>query len=120
MDVFEAVVSNLNTWLVVLVVGVVVWAVRQILPAAIEESRLWKVLLRVIPILLGAGVAAIPGLRPVEANIAQSMVIGMIGGSFSQSVYDLLKTLVSERMRKLMGSRAKRKVVVEQPDGEAL
>lgn len=108
MDVFESVISNLNTWLVVLGVGVIVWGVRQVLPAAVEETRLWKVLLRVVPMGLGAALALIPGLRPIPENMTQSAVIGLIGGSFSQSAYDLLRELVGDKLKAMMGSRAKR------------
>lgn len=112
MDVFEIVISNLNTWLVVLGVGVIVWAIRQVLPARVEDGHVWKTLLRIIPMALGAGLALIPGLRPMENNMMQSAVIGLIGGSFSQSLYDLLRQLVGTRLKALMGSRAERLSVI--------
>ena len=108
MDVFESVISNLNTWLVMLGVGVIVWGVRQVLPASIEETRIWKVLLRVVPLGLGAALALIPGLRPIPENLTQSAAIGLIGGSFSQSAYDFLRELMGSKMKSMMGSRAKR------------
>jgi hypothetical protein len=115
MDVFEIVISNLNTWLVVLGVGVIVWAIRQVLPAKVESGYIWKTLLRIIPMVLGAGLALIPGLRPMEDNMMQSAVIGLIGGSFSQSLYDLLRQLVGTRLKAMMGSRAERLSVMPGP-----
>lgn len=108
MDVIEGILSNLNTWLVMFIVGIVVWVVRQVLPEEMENARLWKVLLRVVPVLLGAGVALIPGLQPMPENLAQSAAIGMIGGSFAQTAYGLLREIVGERMRAKLGSRSKR------------
>jgi len=118
MDVFEIVISNLNTWLVVLGVGVIVWAIRQVLPAKVEDGHVWKTLLRIIPMALGAGLALIPGLRPMEGNMMQSAVIGLIGGSFSQSLYDLLRQLVGTRLKAMMGSRAERLSLMPGPNNQ--
>ena len=116
MDVIEGILSNLNTWLVMFIVGIIVWVVRQVLPENMEKSRLWKVLLRVVPVLLGAGIALIPGLQPVADNLVQSAAIGMIGGSFAQTAYGLLREIVGDRMKAKLGSRAER--LSQTPDGE--
>lgn len=108
MDIINEVFLNLNTWLVMLVTGVVVWAVRQVVSQKIEEHRIWKVLLRIVPVGLGAGIALIPGLRPIADNIAQSAAVGLIGGSFSTTAYDVIRESISSRMRLAIGSKAAR------------
>ena len=108
LDIFEDVLKNLNTWLVVLATGVVVWVIRQVIPDKIEKAKIWKILLRIIPIGIGVGIALIPGLRPIPENLAQSGAIGFIGGSMSQSVYDLFKTLLTSRARAVFASKAGR------------
>jgi hypothetical protein len=108
MDVVGTIFDNLNTWLVVLITGVIVWAARQILPYRIERTKLWKKILRVAPILIGAGIAMIPGLRPIEGSLVQSAAVGLIGGSFSQWTYSLARELVGEKMKAAMGSKASR------------
>lgn len=116
IDVLEDVLKNLNTWLVVLIVGVVMWITRQIMPDKIEATKLWSILLRIIPLVLGIAIALIPGLRPVEGNLAQSGAIGFIGGSFAQSVYGLIRSVVNARMKAMIGSRQERKSLL--PNGE--
>jgi len=112
MDVIEGILSNLNTWLVMFIVGIIVWMVRQILPAKIEKMRIWKVLLQVVPVLIGAGVALIPGLQPMPENLVQSGAIGMIGGSFAQTAYGLLREIVGDRMKAKLGGK------VQEADGD--
>jgi apolipoprotein N-acyltransferase len=109
MDVIDGVLSNLNTWLVMFVVGVVIWALRQILPDAIEGTRVWRTILRVLPIVLGAAIALIPGLRPVPENLTQSAAVGLIGGSFATTAYELLREIVGKELKKKLGSRVGRK-----------
>lgn len=108
MDVVESVLSNLNTWLVMFIVGIIVWVTRQILPDKIENSKLWKILLRVVPVAIGAFVALIPGLQPIADNLPQSAAIGAIGGSFSQTGYGFLREIVSKRLKDKLGSKASR------------
>ena len=107
MNVIEAVVYNLNTWLVMLGAGVVVWAIRQVF-TKFEGTKVWRLVLRVLPIGLGALIALIPGLRPMPENLAQSSMIGIIGGSFGTTAYELLRELAPEKIRLALGSKARR------------
>lgn len=100
-------VSIWNLLLIILATGLVVWIVRQILPDAIEETRLWQVLLKVVPVGIGALVALIPGVRPVD-NLVQSIFLGMIGGSFAQGAYGFLRAVAPEKAKALLGSRSQR------------
>jgi len=108
MDVVESILSNLNTWLVMFIVGILVSVVREIFPEKMENARLWKVLLRVVPVALGALIALIPGLQPLPESLVQSAAIGMIGGSFAQTAYGFLREIVGERMKAKLGSKAGR------------
>lgn len=101
-------IVNSNTILVVLAVGLIIWIIRQILPDRIENHKVWKVVLRFLPIALGAGVAMIPGLRPMETMI-QCFVLGAVAGSLSSSLYGILREALGEKMKLLLGSRATRK-----------
>jgi len=109
INVIEDVLQNLNTWIVVFSTGLFVWMLRQAIPDAIEQSKTWKILLRLIPMFVGISIAVIPGLRPVPDNVMQSGAIGFIGGSFSQSAYDLLKSTLSNKMKIIIGSKKKGK-----------
>ncbi len=93
--------------LIVLVIGTVVWVVRQVLPKKIEDSKLWKILLKVVPPLLGIAIALIPGLRPVD-DPAQCGALGFVSGSFAQLVYGLVREAMPDNIRAWLGSRAKR------------
>jgi len=108
MDVVDGVLGNLNTWLVMFVVGVLIWALRQILPDAIEGTKVWRTILRVLPIGVGTAIALIPGLRPIPENLTQSAAVGMIGGSFATTAYELLREIVGEKLKAKLGSKARR------------
>lgn len=101
-------IFSLNTVLVMLGVGVIIWAIRQILPDTIEGTKVWRTILRVAPVGLGAAVALIPGLRPIQDNLAQSAMIGLIGGSFSQTAYDFIREIGGDKIKALLGSRVSR------------
>ena len=107
-DVLNDVLLNLNTWLVMFLTGVVIWVIRQVIPVAVEDHKAWKISLTVMPVFLGALIAIIPGLMPVPDNMVQSCAIGIIGGSFATKVYELLREVVSEKMREKLGGRAQR------------
>jgi len=119
MDVINGVLQNLNTWLVMLAAGVVVWGVRQILPDKIEKAKIWKVLLKVLPLAVGAGLACIPGLRPVPENIVQSAAVGLIGGSFATTAYELLREVVPDKIRGMLGSPSSRSPEASEPKVDA-
>jgi hypothetical protein len=107
MNIYDTVICNLNTWLVMLGAGVVVWAIRQVF-TRFEGTKVWRVALRVLPIGLGALIALIPGLRPMPENLAQSSMIGIIGGSFGTTAYELLRELAPENIRLALGSKYRR------------
>jgi hypothetical protein len=107
-DVLASVFENLSTWLVMLSTGVIIWAVRQVIPDAIEENQVWRVILRILPLVIGAGIALIPGLQPITGNLVQSAAVGLIGGSFATKFYELARELFGEKIRAILGSKAKR------------
>ena len=102
------ILTGLNFWLVVFATGAFVWFIRQILPDKIENSKVWQVILRAAPALIGSGLACIPAIRPVDGNIIQSALVGFIGGTFSQTAYGLLRQIAPEKIRSFMGSKADR------------
>jgi apolipoprotein N-acyltransferase len=108
LDVISGVLQNLNTWLVMLAAGVFVWILRQVLPMVIENSKLWKIVLKVLPLFAGAGLACLPGLRPISDNMMQSAAIGLIGGSFATTVYELLREVLPGKIREMLGSPSSR------------
>jgi len=103
----EAIV-NVNTVLIILAVGTIIWVLRQILPDYIENHKVWKVVLRVLPVALGAAVAMIPQLRPM-GDIVQSAVLGAVAGSFSSTLYGFIRAAMGEKIKLLLGSKATRK-----------
>lgn len=109
MEAVEQILMNQNTWVVCLLTGALLWVLRQLTPPSLEKSVYWKKVLRVIPLFLAAGLAAIPDLRPVPGSWVHSAGVGFIAGSFSQSIYDSLRDFAPKRFRALLGARAKRK-----------
>ena len=112
MDIFNEIFLNINTWLVILATGAVVWAVRQVIPDVLEKSKIWRLVLRLSPLLMGGLLAAIPGLRPLDV-LGQSIAVGVIGGSFSATIYELAREAVPRRFKAMMGSRTTRKKELE-------
>lgn len=116
MDLFEQVFENLNLWIVMLVTGVITYIVRFLIPDKIEGSKWFRVVLTILPLILGTAIAFIPGLRPFPESLVQSGAIGFIGGAFSSKVYDFISSLVNDKIKlKLQG----RKTAVGQEDGDA-
>lgn len=109
------VLININTVLVLFSVGTLIWILRQILPDHIENHKVWKVVLRLLPVSLGVGIAMIPQLRPM-ADMVQSAVIGGIAGSLSSSLYGVLREALGDKIKLLLGSKASRKSKVEVPE----
>jgi hypothetical protein len=103
------VLSTANIWLISLAVGVIVWGVRQVLSEGVEDHRVWKILLRVGPMALGALLAVIPDLRPVPDSWVASSLWGLLAGSVSQTAYTTLRSIVPDKIRALLGSKAQRK-----------
>jgi len=114
MEVYDAVV-NLNTLLILLGTGVAIWIIRLFIPDAVEETKVWKVVLKILPIIIGALIALIPGLKPTEV-IAQCAIIGAISGSLSANVYGVLREAMGEKIKALIGSPQERKRVSEVPE----
>jgi len=107
IDVYEAIV-NLNTVLVLLGTGVLIWVIRQIMPDKIEQTKVWRVVLRVLPVFIGGSLALIPGIRPLD-NLTQSAIVGAVAGSLSANTYEFVRELVGKRIKGLMGSPQTRK-----------
>lgn len=116
MGVLETVLQNTNTWLVLLLVGVLTWAVRQVTTPQVEAARWFRLAKRLGPLPLGAALALIPGLQPVAGNLVQSAAVGLIAGSFATSAYEGLREAVGERIAALLGSRAARAGAAPPPD----
>jgi hypothetical protein len=108
-------IINTNTILVLLAVGTIIWMIRQILPNHIENHKVWKVVLRLLPVSLGAGIAMIPQLRPMT-DMVQSCVIGGIAGSLSSSLYGVLREALGDKIKMFLGSKASRKAKSEEPE----
>jgi len=107
MSVYEAIV-NVNTVLILLGTGLIIWIIRQAVPDEIEAKKVWRIILRFLPIAVGAGLALIPGIKPME-NISQSVIIGAVTGSLSSSTYEIVRELMGEKIKVLMGSPQQRK-----------
>ena len=99
---------NTNTILVLLAVGTIIWMLRQVLPDKVENHKAWKIVLRLLPVGLGMGLAMIPQLRPMD-DMVQSAVLGAVAGSLSSTLYGVLRESLGERIKALLGSKASRK-----------
>ena len=51
----QQILTGLNFWLIVIFTGALVWLVRQTIPAKYEKRNWFRVLLKVVPVLIGAG-----------------------------------------------------------------
>jgi len=100
-------IVSTNTVLILLAVGTILWVVRQIIPEKIEKHKVWKVMLPIIPIVIGIGISVIPQLRPME-TLSQSIVLGGVAGSLSSTVYDFARQALGERIKVILGSPKKR------------
>jgi len=108
MDAVEEILKNLNTWIVCLLTGAVLWGIQQVVPASLVKKTWWKKILKVAPLLVGALLAIVPDLRPVPESLVHSAAVGFIFGSIAQSVYDLLREYGPSKLKALLGARAKR------------
>jgi hypothetical protein len=113
------ILSGANIWLISLAVGVIVWTVRQVISNGVEETRLWRLLLKVGPLVLGGLLAVIPAIQPQPDNWVASCLWGVLAGSVSQTAYSALRSVVPEKIRALMGSKAQRNSrLPKRPKGE--
>lgn len=106
-DIIDALV-NLNTVLILFGTGLLIWVVRQIMPDPIEKMKVWRVVLRVLPVLIGAGIALIPGIRPLD-HLVQSAIVGGVAGSLSSTTYELAREAFGNRVKAMLGSPQNRK-----------
>ncbi len=113
MDIFEM-VDVFSAMLIMALAGLVVWLIRQFTPDKLEGTKIWRVMIRLLPIVIGGGLAAIPDLYPVEDSMAKSILVGIIAGSFSTSAYELLREVMGEKIKALMGSKARRKQEIDE------
>lgn len=102
------ILTGLNFWLIVIFTGALVWLARQVIPATCEDKRWFQILLKVAPALIGAGVALIPALSPVTDSI-QSLFIGFIGGTFSQTAYGILRSVAPDKIKSFIGGKSIKK-----------
>ena len=98
MGVLSEVLENLNTWIVVLATGVIVYTIRTILPKKITSRHSFGVAIRIIPLFIGAGLALIPGLRPFPQDLVESGAIGFISGSMASQVYSIIRRIMVARI----------------------
>ena len=89
--------------LITLFTGGAIWALRRILPAKVEKARAWKVALILLPLAIGTGLSVIPGLRPF-GEVAMSAVSGFICGTISSQTYRVVRKLVPDKVKALMGA----------------
>lgn len=108
METVEQIFTSLNTWLLCLLTGALLWVVQQVIPATLSEKAWWKNLMKVAPLLVGAMLALIPDLRPVPGSLVQSATVGFLMGSIAQSTYDVIRGYGPDRLRAILGARSKR------------
>lgn len=109
---------NLNTVLLLLASGLIVWIVRQIIPDRIEKMKVWRIVLRILPVALGAGLACVPQLRPMS-SLPQSLVIGGVAGSFSSTLYEVVREALGEKIKAVLGSPQSRRRSSIVPGGQS-
>jgi hypothetical protein len=100
--------SVTNLVIAILLIGVIFWLIRQLLSEKAEKAKLWKVVLRIGPSILGGLIAFIPHLRAVETNLTHSIAIGCICGPITQTCYGIFRQIAPEKIRLFLGSRSKR------------
>jgi hypothetical protein len=106
MDLFEKIFENMNLWIIMLATGVVTYVIRLLTPDKIEGSKWFRVVLTLLPLVLGTAIAFIPGLRPFPESAVQSGAVGFIGGAFSSKIYDFVSSLVNDKIKlKLQGRK---------------
>jgi hypothetical protein len=94
--------TSLNFWLVSLGSALLTFATRQVVtklfPASVE-SRVYNAFFPLVPLVVGVGLALIPGLRP-SAVTSQSVVLGLVAGSFSGATYPFVKRMFALFLKK--------------------
>lgn len=108
MTEITTILSGSLFWLIAVGVGIIIWSVRQFTTTAIEQTHLFKALIRTSPALIGALLALVPAFHIVPASTEQSMLWGLIAGSISQSVYAALRKFLPKRFAAMLGSKESR------------
>jgi branched-subunit amino acid transport protein len=102
MSILDSLVT-LNMVLVLLGTGIIIWVIRQVMPDPIEKMKVWRIVLRVLPVGIGAGLALLPGLRPLD-DMVQSSIVGGVAGSLSANTYELTREALGARIKSVLGS----------------
>lgn len=97
-------IDMLNFWLVVVFTGALVWLIRKVVPVNVEKTRWFQIILRVVPVLFGAGISVIPSLRPID-DIWKSILLGFVGGTFSQTAYSIIRSIAPDKIKAFMGGK---------------
>jgi len=88
-----SVFTGLNFWLISLFTGIILFIVRKVVDTVnpkLEKNEFYKLVITIMPFLLGMVLAFVPGLRITEV-LAQSIILGIIAGSVSGSTYPFVK-----------------------------
>jgi len=106
-NLMDDVVKNISVYLILFGAGAITWFARQLIPDEIEEKRAWKLLFRALPVCIATGLSIIPGLRPLPV-LSQSIVFGVILGTFSTLAYGLLRAAAPNKIKAFLGSKSER------------
>lgn len=106
-NIMDDVVKNICVYLILFGAGAITWFARQLIPDKIEEAKIWKLLLRALPVCIAVGLSIIPGLRPLPV-LSQSIVFGVILGTFSTLAYGLLRAAAPGKLKAFIGSKSER------------
>ena len=108
-----------NSILILFATGLIVWMIRQVIPDHVEQSKIWRLLVRVMPPLIGAGLSFIPGLVPMD-KVSQSLIVGAICGALSSNVYEVSKEALGQRIKSMLSSPQYRKKQQTTDDGDSV
>lgn len=87
-----AVLTTLNFWIISLAGSILLTLARRLITMfrpAIEDHKVYKILLPLAPYIICPLLALIPGLRITEV-VSQSLVLGLIAGAFSGATYPVV------------------------------
>lgn len=97
-------IDMLNFGLVVLFTGALVWFIRKMVSVNVEKAKWFQVILRFVPVIFGASISCIPSLRPID-DIWKSILLGFVGGTFSQTTYSMARSIAPEKIKAFMGGK---------------